>query len=167
VPPQRPRINVLLRSEQSGGQIAVMDNVSPAGSPGPSLHHHGFDETFYLLEGELTFQLEDELFTRKREELAFAASQLGGNVNPENLQSSPDKIQSLPPAVHEGVVQAVSQAVGSMFRVATPIAALGFLVVLFLKEYQLGRAARRCTIGVAVPPTIFCLTKGEITCRAN
>ncbi len=46
-------------------------------------------------------------------------------------------------------------------------AALGFLVVLFLKEYQLGRAARRCTIGVAVPPTIFCLTKGEITCRAN
>jgi quercetin dioxygenase-like cupin family protein len=61
-----------LRGEQSGGQIAVMDNVVGAGFPGPPLHHHGFDETFYVLEGELTFQLEDELFTRKRGELAFA-----------------------------------------------------------------------------------------------
>ena len=54
-------INVLLRGEQSAEQIAVMDNTVSAGFPGPPLHHHDF-----------TFQLEDELFTRKQGELAFA-----------------------------------------------------------------------------------------------
>jgi MFS family permease len=72
---------------------------------------------------------------------AVFASQLGAHVNPEILQSSPEKIQSLPPAVHDGVVQAVSHAVGSVFIVAAPIAALGFLVVLFLKEYPLDGSA--------------------------
>jgi quercetin dioxygenase-like cupin family protein len=69
---ERAPINVLLRSEQSGGEIAVMDNIVGAGFPGPPLHHHDFDETFYVLDGELTFQLEDEIFTRKQGELAFA-----------------------------------------------------------------------------------------------
>jgi quercetin dioxygenase-like cupin family protein len=69
---ERAPINVLLRSEQSGEQIAVMDNVVGAGFPGPPLHRHDFDETFYVLEGELTFQLEDEIFTKKAGELAFA-----------------------------------------------------------------------------------------------
>lgn len=39
------------------------------------------------------------------------------------------------------MVQAVSQAIGSVFLVAAPIAALGFVVVLFLKEYPLGGSA--------------------------
>lgn len=69
---ERAPIQVLLRSEQSGEQIAVMDNTVGTGFPGPPLHHHDFDETFYVLEGELTFQLKDELFTRTRGELAFA-----------------------------------------------------------------------------------------------
>jgi quercetin dioxygenase-like cupin family protein len=69
---ERAPINVLLHSEQSGGEIAVMDNIVGAGFPGPPLHHHDFDETFYVLDGELTFQLEDEIFTRKQGELAFA-----------------------------------------------------------------------------------------------
>jgi mannose-6-phosphate isomerase-like protein (cupin superfamily) len=69
---ERAPINVLLRSEQSGEHIAVMDNIVGAGFPGPPLHHHDFDETFYVLEGELTFQLEDVIFTKTRGELAFA-----------------------------------------------------------------------------------------------
>ncbi len=68
----RGKINVLLRSEQSEGEIALMDNLVPADVKGPPLHHHDFDEAFYVLEGELTFQLGDELFTRRRGELAFA-----------------------------------------------------------------------------------------------
>jgi hypothetical protein len=44
--------NVLLRSEESGGVA--------------------FDEAFYVLDGELTFQLRDEVFTRGSGELAFA-----------------------------------------------------------------------------------------------
>jgi hypothetical protein len=56
-------INVILRGEQSGGQIAVMDNAVGAGFPRPPLRHHGSDETFDVLEEDLNFQLDDELFT--------------------------------------------------------------------------------------------------------
>jgi quercetin dioxygenase-like cupin family protein len=63
---------VLLRSEQSGGAVSMIDVVAPAGFPGPPLHVHDFDEAFYVLEGELTFQLEDRLVTAGAGELAFA-----------------------------------------------------------------------------------------------
>lgn len=60
---------VLLRSEQSDGHVAI---VELTGGGRPPLHKHDFDETFYLLEGELTLQLGDEVFTRRAGELAFA-----------------------------------------------------------------------------------------------
>ena len=60
---------VLLRSEESDGHIAI---VELSGGGRPPLHRHDFDETFYLLEGELTFQLGDDVFTRRAGELAFA-----------------------------------------------------------------------------------------------
>jgi quercetin dioxygenase-like cupin family protein len=66
------RTNVLLRSEQSGGHVSVMENVVPAHSAGPPLHTHDFDEAFYMLEGELIFQVDDELFTKRAGDLAFA-----------------------------------------------------------------------------------------------
>jgi quercetin dioxygenase-like cupin family protein len=67
-----PRIKVRLRSEQTDGALSVMENSVSEGFGGPPLHHHDFDETFYVLEGELTFQLRDELFTAGAGELAFA-----------------------------------------------------------------------------------------------
>jgi quercetin dioxygenase-like cupin family protein len=56
-------INVRLRGEQTDGALSVMENALPAGWEGPPLHHHEFAEGFYVLEGELTFQLGDELTT--------------------------------------------------------------------------------------------------------
>jgi quercetin dioxygenase-like cupin family protein len=53
----------------------VIESTMPAGAEGPPLHTHDFDEAFYVLDGELTFQLGDELSTRGPGELAFA---LGG-----------------------------------------------------------------------------------------
>lgn len=50
----------------------MIESGSLPGFGGPPLHHHDFDETFYLIEGELTFQLGDELFTRMAGELASA-----------------------------------------------------------------------------------------------
>jgi quercetin dioxygenase-like cupin family protein len=61
--------NVLLRGEESDGHLAV---VELSGVGRPPLHQHDFDETFLVLEGELTFQLGDERFTRGAGELAFA-----------------------------------------------------------------------------------------------
>jgi mannose-6-phosphate isomerase-like protein (cupin superfamily) len=63
---------VLLRSEQTADRLAVIDIVVPGSWEGPPLHHHAFDETFYVLEGELTFALGGELHTRRAGELAFA-----------------------------------------------------------------------------------------------
>jgi quercetin dioxygenase-like cupin family protein len=55
------RTSVLLRGEQSAGQVSVVENVLPAGWEGPPLHRHEFDEAFYVLEGELTFQLREQV----------------------------------------------------------------------------------------------------------
>jgi mannose-6-phosphate isomerase-like protein (cupin superfamily) len=41
-----------------GSEVATIS----AGFPGPSLHHHDFDETFYILEGELTSGFFDSVF---------------------------------------------------------------------------------------------------------
>ena len=69
---RRGRVNVLLRSARTSNALSVMDNTVGADAKGPPLHYHDFDEAFYVLDGELAFQLGDELFTRRRGELAFA-----------------------------------------------------------------------------------------------
>lgn len=63
---------VLLRSEETAGEVSAIECVVPAGWPGPPLHHHAFDEAFYVLAGELTFQLGDELASAGPGELIFA-----------------------------------------------------------------------------------------------
>jgi len=69
---QNLRTNVLLRSEQCAGHVSMIEIVVPAHNAGPPLHTHDFDEAFYVLEGELTFQVEDELITKHAGEVAFA-----------------------------------------------------------------------------------------------
>jgi quercetin dioxygenase-like cupin family protein len=66
------RTQVLLRSEESGGHVSVMYNVVAPRAKGPPLHKHDFDEAFYMIEGELVFQVEDELATKRAGELSFA-----------------------------------------------------------------------------------------------
>jgi mannose-6-phosphate isomerase-like protein (cupin superfamily) len=67
-----PNIDVKLRSEDTGGALGFVVNRVGPGWDGPPLHHHDFDEAFYVLEGELTFQVEDRLVTAGPGELAFA-----------------------------------------------------------------------------------------------
>jgi quercetin dioxygenase-like cupin family protein len=67
VPPR-----VLLRGEQSEGRISVSESTMPAGAPGPPLHTHDFDEAFYVLKGELTVQLKEELVEVGTGALLFA-----------------------------------------------------------------------------------------------
>ena len=66
-------IAVLLRGEQSAGAVALVQNTVPAGWAGPPLHHHDFDEAFYVLDGTLTFQLDDELVSVGAGGMAFAS----------------------------------------------------------------------------------------------
>jgi quercetin dioxygenase-like cupin family protein len=66
------RNKVLLRGEQSDAALSIVESSMPAGAPGPPLHAHDFDEAFYVLHGELTFQLGDEQTTAVAGELVFA-----------------------------------------------------------------------------------------------
>jgi quercetin dioxygenase-like cupin family protein len=63
---------IRLRSEQTGDRVGIVEVTVPAGWPGPPLHHHGFDEAFYVLEGALTFQVGDGRHLAGPGTLAFA-----------------------------------------------------------------------------------------------
>jgi quercetin dioxygenase-like cupin family protein len=67
-----PRAAVLLRSEETSGHVSITEIVVPAHSAGPPLHAHNFDEAFYLLEGELIFQVDGVLEIKRAGELIFA-----------------------------------------------------------------------------------------------
>jgi quercetin dioxygenase-like cupin family protein len=64
--------NVLVRSENSNGRVSVIESVMPAGATGPPLHVHVFDEAFYVLDGELTVQVDQQVSNVAAGELAFA-----------------------------------------------------------------------------------------------
>jgi quercetin dioxygenase-like cupin family protein len=64
--------SILLRTETTQDALSLVELAVPAGWDGPPLHHHGFDETFYVLDGEVTFQLGEELVTRGPGEVVFA-----------------------------------------------------------------------------------------------
>jgi quercetin dioxygenase-like cupin family protein len=66
------RTKVLLRSEETAGQLSLTEIMVPPHTAGPPLHTHDFDEAFYLLEGELIFQVEETLATKGAGELSFA-----------------------------------------------------------------------------------------------
>ena len=73
--PSEPNVttSVLLRSEETGGHVSVTEIAVPPHSAGPPLHTHDFDEAFYLLEGELVFQVEQALVTKGAGGLSFAS----------------------------------------------------------------------------------------------
>jgi mannose-6-phosphate isomerase-like protein (cupin superfamily) len=87
VPPNSFEITVHLRSEDTDGHAGVMVNVVPGGWEGPPLHHHDFAEAFYVLDGELTFQLGNDLVTAGPGELIFAPG--GAHHTFANLGNAP------------------------------------------------------------------------------
>jgi EmrB/QacA subfamily drug resistance transporter len=67
----------------------------------------------------------------------FAARLDTASIDPERLQASPEAIGSMPAAVRDDIASAVAHALDTVFLVAAPVAALGLLVVLFLREVPL------------------------------
>ena len=54
-------IHVRVRSEDTGSRFGLIEQVVPAGFPGPPLHvHPDFEETFYVIEGEIAVRVGDE-----------------------------------------------------------------------------------------------------------
>src|SRR5829696_2581035 len=53
---------VLADSEETGGQYGLIESLSPKGTEPPRHVHSREDETFYLLEGEITFYIGEETY---------------------------------------------------------------------------------------------------------
>jgi quercetin dioxygenase-like cupin family protein len=54
-------IHIRVRSEDTEGRFGLIEQVVPAGFPGPALHvHPDFAETFYVIDGEIAFRVGDE-----------------------------------------------------------------------------------------------------------
>jgi len=57
------QIFIKATGEQTGGAIGLIEQVAPVGIGSPYHVHHGEDEIFFVLEGELTFVSGDQQFT--------------------------------------------------------------------------------------------------------
>jgi mannose-6-phosphate isomerase-like protein (cupin superfamily) len=51
---------IKLTSERTGGEMTVLEVLAPAGLSAPLHVHYHEDETFWILEGEVTFEVGDE-----------------------------------------------------------------------------------------------------------
>lgn len=60
-----------------------------------------------------------------------------GSIDPARLRGSPRVIYSLPPGIRDGVIEAFARSLHSVFLAAVPLAVIGFVVILFLKEHPL------------------------------
>jgi EmrB/QacA subfamily drug resistance transporter len=57
------------------------------------------------------------------------------------LQASPAQIRALPSAIQDGIIEAIAHSIHTVFLAALPVAAMGFLVALLLKERPLRKFA--------------------------
>ena len=65
---------------------------------------------------------------------------LPAGVSPASLKGSPAVILSLPAAVRAPVIEAFARSIDTVFLAAVPIALLGFVITLFLRETPLRSA---------------------------
>ena len=68
----QPSFEILLATERSADAVGIVEISVPPLWEGPPLHHHDFDEAFYVLAGELTFQLDEALRGAVKGECVFA-----------------------------------------------------------------------------------------------
>jgi EmrB/QacA subfamily drug resistance transporter len=66
-----------------------------------------------------------------------AAALRSGAINPASLQGSPQSLANLPPLLHAGLVDAVSQSLHVVFLAAVPVLAVSFVLALMLREIPL------------------------------
>jgi mannose-6-phosphate isomerase-like protein (cupin superfamily) len=65
------RMTIVATAESTGGAFGLTEAIGPAGSSPPLHVHHREDESFWLLEGELTVRCGDETFTAEPGSFTF------------------------------------------------------------------------------------------------
>ena len=64
-----------------------------------------------------------------------------GRFDVKALQASPAQVRALPPAIQNGIVEAIARSLHTVFLTALPAAALAFVVALLLRERPLRKVA--------------------------
>jgi quercetin dioxygenase-like cupin family protein len=104
---------IILKHEETGGAMSVVDSVSPPNSGPPRHIHHDADETFVILTGDVLFWLE------------------GGRVHPG---TRPDHVRAPRKAAH---VRVVSHAPARHLVILTPGGFEGFFAEMAAKYYRI------------------------------
>src|SRR5215467_3171375 len=65
-------LTFLATGEETGGQFALMEQVARKGNVPPPHIHHREDETFYVIEGEMTFSIGDRTIKATPGTMVFA-----------------------------------------------------------------------------------------------
>jgi quercetin dioxygenase-like cupin family protein len=94
-------------AEQTGGRFSLIEEVAPGGEGTPLHAHSEDDETFYVLEGDLTFYLDDD-----QPIPAFAGSFVhipGGVVHAFQVDSETARYLILTTPQHERFYRAISE----------------------------------------------------------
>jgi EmrB/QacA subfamily drug resistance transporter len=70
------------------------------------------------------------------------ASALHSGINPASLEGNPAQLAHLPPAIHTGLINAVSESLHVVFLTAVPILVIAFFLTLLIKEIPLRTKAQ-------------------------
>lgn len=103
--PDAITLKILLSGEQTGGTLAIFEDVvEPGVGPGRHIHHHQ-DETFFFLEGDFIAEVEGKLYKFKPGDVAFIPR---GTVHAfKNAGKTPGRLQ---------YVFTPAQSIEQMFR---------------------------------------------------
>ncbi|MHB8059526.1 MAG: MFS transporter, partial [Gaiellaceae bacterium] len=74
----------------------------------------------------------------------------GSLAGKDPLHMTPAQLRGLPPQVHQGLIDAFSNSIHSVFLWSIPFAVAGFLITLFLREIPLRE--RKQPVAAAAPP---------------
>jgi EmrB/QacA subfamily drug resistance transporter len=77
----------------------------------------------------------NQLASNLKKNLPSSALQQG--INPASLQGNPASLAHLPPAIHTGLINAVSESLHVVFLAAVPILVIAFLLTLLMREVPL------------------------------
>src|SRR5215831_10869929 len=105
-------LTFLATGEETGGQFALMEQVARKGNVPPRHIHHREDETFYVVEGEMTFFVGDQTIKATPGTMVFAPRDI-----PHSFTIDSEQVRILvqvSPAGLEGFFKACSVPAPSM-----------------------------------------------------
>jgi quercetin dioxygenase-like cupin family protein len=105
-------LTFLATGEDTGGQFALMEQVTRKGNVPPRHIHHREDETFYVVEGEMTFSVGDETIKATAGTMVFAPRDISHSFTIDSEQVR--ILVMVAPAGAEGFFKACSVPAPSM-----------------------------------------------------